>query len=450
MRYLFDFLYLVAIACCSPWLLYQSLVHGKYRRGWAAKLAGLVPEFSSARPRIWLHAVSVGEVNLLEPLLRDLRSQFSDHDFVISTTTITGMELACKKYGPDSVFFAPLDFSWAVERAMRRVRPQMLVLAELEVWPNWVASARRHQCRVAVVNGRLSDRSFRGYNRWSWILRPTFANLDLVVAQTDEYAARFIRLGTNPAAVSVAGSIKFDHAVHDRQNDRTRRLASLAKIAPQARVFLAGSTQAPEEQLALESFQTVRKTFPELRLIIVPRHPERFAEVARILQISGLEWERRSQLEELDSDRCAAPILLVDTIGELRDWWGVADFAFVGGSLGKRGGQNMIEPAAFGAAVAFGPCTHNFRDIVERLLAADAARVVRNGDELRDWLHGCLSDLNASRSMGARARQLVESQRGATQMTVQRLLSLLRPVHSTAVPLKPAILGRVRRAPRVS
>ncbi len=425
MRYLLDLLYCAGVSLFSPWLLFQAIARGKYRQGWAAKLLGRVPHFTGDRRRVWLHAVSVGEVNLLEPVLRELRTRRPDYEFVVSTTTRAGFELACKRFGQEAVFYAPLDFSWAVEQAMRRVRPALLILVELEVWPNLIATAERHGARVAVINGRLSDRSFRGYSQIQRYLKSTFARLDLVAAQTEVYAERFRTLGTASNAIFVSGSVKFDHAVADRANERTKGLAELAKITSTDRVFLVGSTQAPEESLAVAAFQALQHDFPQLRLIVVPRHPERFEEVARQLQQSGLPWERRSQFPQLDPQRTPARILLVDTIGELGDWWGTAHYAYVGGSLGKRGGQNMIEPAAYGAAVAFGPCTHNFRDVVEQLLARNAARVLSDGSELLGWLHECLADPVLCEAMGERARSLVASQRGATRRTVDRLLGLL-------------------------
>ncbi len=289
---------------------------------------------------------------------------------------------------------------------------------------------------MAIVNGRLSERSFHGYRRLRPLLAPVLDSLDLVAAQTPDYAQRFLALGTAAAVVEVTGSIKFDGAEADRQNSETLRLGKLAGFSPGDVVFLAGSTQEPEEQLALEAFRRCADRFPRLKLIVVPRHPERFERVAQMLTESGLAWHRSSQL---DPGRPApdARILLVDRIGELRAWWGTAAIAFVGGSLTARGGQNMIEPAAYGAAVSFGPATHNFRDVVALLLEAQAAAVVRNGDELISWVARCLTDPEYSAELGLRARQIVAAQRGATARTVKLLAALTEKPSKTLAAADP-------------
>ncbi|MCP3691068.1 MAG: 3-deoxy-D-manno-octulosonic acid transferase, partial [Planctomycetaceae bacterium] len=214
---------------------------------------------------------------------------------------------------------------------------------------------------VAIVNGRLSESSSRGYQRIGFLVKRLIASMDLVAVQNEEYAQRFRQLGANPGQLQVTGSLKFDGIDQDRGNSATQELASLAGITDQETVFLAGSTQYPEEQIALAVFQKLAKDYPQLRLILVPRHPERFAEVAALLDQQAADWQLRSELDPA-ATRPPARILLVDAMGELAAWWGTARIAFVGGSLGKRGGQNMIEPAGYGAAVCFGPHTHNFRD----------------------------------------------------------------------------------------
>lgn len=423
MRYLFNLLYLLLLVLAAPWLTYAAIRKGKYRQGWSAKLSGRVPVRSGERRCVWLHAVSVGEVNLLNPLLTALERAYPDVECVISTTTRTGYDLARQKYAPRMVFYCPLDFSWAVATALRRIRPDVLILAELELWPNLMAAARRRGAKVVVVNGRLSERSWRGYRRISGWVRSWLQEIDLVGVQNEAYAERFRSLGLAAERVVVTGSVKFDGAQSDRGNAATRRLAELAGISADDIVLLAGSTQNPEESLALEAFQYLAADFPRLRLILVPRHPERFDEVARLLDRSGTSWQRRSELKP-GTPAGPARVLLVDTVGELGAWWGLAQFAFVGGSMGSRGGQNMIEPAAYGAAVAFGPHTQNFRDVVSLMLASDAATVVRNGRELEAWVRGGLESPQRLAEQGERARRLVVVQQGATQRT----LDLLRPL----------------------
>jgi 3-deoxy-D-manno-octulosonic-acid transferase len=462
-RYVFNLCYLGLALCILPWLIYVSLTTGKYRQGWWVKLTGRVPPRDSSAPCAWLHAVSVGEVNLLAPFLDQFRERFPTWELVITTTTRTGWELAQRRYADQArVYYCPLDFSWGVEQMLRRVRPELLVLAELELWPNLIAGARRRGVKVAIINGRLSDSSFQGYRKIRWLLRSTLRKIDLIAVQNDQYARRFLALGASPKVVHVTGSIKFDGASGDRTNRATRRMARLGGVAPDEIVFLAGSTQAPEEQLVLDVFRQLSASFPQLRLIITPRHAERFAEVARLLDDSGIAWQRRTDLvepedregvvsgdpaesgaereddvelgrslAELHQEGLSAkpprrPVLLVNTIGELRAWWGVSHIAFVGGSLGSRGGQNMIEPAGFGAAVCFGPNTRNFRDVVQLLLEAGGAEVVRSAEELRAFLHRCLEQPEYRSNLGLRAQRVVAAQQGATRRTLQHIEALLQ------------------------
>lgn len=449
MAHLFDALYLALAALALPWLVWQRLRWGKYRQGWPAKLWGAVPLRAGQRPCLWLHAVSVGEVNLLEPLIQRWEARHPQWDVVISTTTQAGYELACRKYAPRTVFFAPLDFSWAVRRAMRRIRPELLVLAELELWPNLIAAAHRRGVAVAVVNGRLSQRSFAGYRRIGWLARRMLRRLDLVAVQNQEYADRFLALGADPQRLRITGSVKFDGARTDRAAPPVRRLAELAGLRPEDIVWLAGSTQHPEEEIVLAIYRRLAAEFPRLRLILVPRHPQRFEEVARLLDRHGLCWQRRSRLgdgregmaaagvvpagsassgegwERAGAQAAAAQtVLLVDVVGELGWWWGAAQIAFVGGSLTQRGGQNMIEPAAYGLAVAFGPNTWNFRDVVELLLQREAAVVVRDAAALEAFVRRCVTDPNYAHTLGARARGLVLAQQGAADRTIALLESL--------------------------
>jgi 3-deoxy-D-manno-octulosonic-acid transferase len=453
MPYLLNVVYLLLILLCSPYLAYAAIRHGKYRDGWSEKFLGRVPRRAGSRPCIWLHAVSVGEVNLLQPLLTELAHQCPTWECVISTTTRTGFALARKKYAGYQVFYCPLDFTWAVRQAVRRVRPDLLVLAELELWPNLIRAARRQGAKVAVVNGRLSDKSYRGYRRIRPLLRPILRRIDLIAVQNEHYAERFRNLGGRPESIHVTGCVKFDGAVTDRANPATMRLRALWNISDTDFVFLAGSTQAPEEEIALRVFRQVLSHRAGARLILVPRHPERFDEVAKLLDQSGLAWQRRTALKDAppaesfhagpslsqsgatpplpDAEQggsvLQAQILLVDVVGELGAWWGLAHAGFVGGSLGRRGGQNMIEPAAYGVAVSVGPNTWNFRDIVALLLQGEAMVVVRDEAELVAFLRQCADSPQFRELLGARAQRLVMEQQGATGRTIRLLLPLYSP-----------------------
>lgn len=423
MPYLLNFIYVALLCAMSPCFVWAAIRRGKYRTGYAQKLFGRVPLRKNDRPCIWFHAVSAGEVNLLAPLIRRCEEEFPAYECVLSTTTNTGFEIASKKYPRLTVFYCPLDFSWAVRNAFARLRPSLLVLAELELWPNLIREAGERGVRVAVVNGRLSEHSAGGYSRIGWFVGPLLRRIDLLAVQTEEYAHRFLALGAKSDSVCVTGSMKFDGAQTDRSNSRIRELAELWGIGASDVVFLAGSTQSPEEEHAINAFRQLKDNFSALRLILVPRHPERFDEVAQLLDRSGLPWQRRSELEP--ARKSDARILLVDTMGELSAWWGTAHIGYVGGSMGTRGGQSMIEPAAYGVAVSFGPKTHNFRDVVRLMFAREAAVVVRDGDELSAFVHACLQDAATMTLLGARSQKLVSEQLGATDKTIAVLGKLL-------------------------
>jgi 3-deoxy-D-manno-octulosonic-acid transferase len=307
---------------------------------------------------------------------------------------------------------------------MRRVRPDLLVLAELELWPNLILAAVRQAAKVAIINGRMSDTSFRNYRRLLPLARRVLTKIDLIAAQNTETAERFCKLGARRATVHATGSLKFDGASTDRENPRTRQLRGLAGFMPNDIVFLAGSTQSPEEEIALRIYRQLVPQYPHLKLVLVPRHPQRFDEVAGLLAASGLAWTRRSQLVD-SAFRFPPSAILVDSIGELGAWWGTATIGFVGGSFGGRGGQNMIEPAAYGVATCFGPNTWNFRDIVGQLLAADGAKVVHDEAELGAFVRRVLTEPSWARGLGERAQRLVLEQQGATARTVELLLPLM-------------------------
>jgi 3-deoxy-D-manno-octulosonic-acid transferase len=453
MAYLLNLVYLVVLVLATPWLVWQSIRKGKYREGFTAKFLGQVPRRESDCPCIWFHAVSVGEVNLLSALVSAIAARRPDCECVVSTTTMTGYALARKKFPQLGVFYCPLDFSWAVRRALERIRPDLLVLAELELWPNLIRLAHSAGVKIAIVNGRLSVKSFGGYR----VIRPLIARLlrriDLIAVQNDEYAGRFLTLGAHARSICVTGSLKFDGATTDRRNSATTLLAAVAGFEPDDIVFLAGSTQEPEEALALAAFRDLVPKHPRLRMVIVPRHPDRFTVVAAVLEASGITWQRRSELgdggtnvasrsakERPFAERKATEprVLFVDAVGELGAWWGTANIGFVGGSLSTRGGQNMVEPAAYGVAVSFGPNTQNFRDIVAGLLAEQAAIVVRNGDELTAFVRRALEEPQFATELGQRAKTYVTRQLGAVDRTLARLLPLVPSAEPTATARRPA------------
>jgi 3-deoxy-D-manno-octulosonic-acid transferase len=452
--WLLDAAYLVFLLAVSPWLVYRRFVQKKPIAGLRAKLTGNLSRPHRDRPCIWFHAVSVGEVLQLQAVLGRMQALYAGYEFVVTTTTGTGYDVARSKYPNCTVRFFPLDFSWAVRRAIVSLKPKLIVLVELELWPNFLLAAKRFDVPVAIINGRISDHSIRSYRRFAWLTRPMLEMCSLVTVQSQTHAERFLDLGAPPARVFQTGNIKFDGVEAQRENPKTAELRRHFGIGEGELVFLAGSTQAPEEEYALTTWESLRSEFPALRLLLVPRHKERFEEVAELVVSRGHGIVRRSQgpvsresrNESLDPEKGhtvhrtpyatrssvpqpstldSQPVLLLDTLGELSRAWGLADIAFVGGSLTQRGGQNMIEPAAYGAAVLFGPNTWNFRDITEALLARGAALVVHDAAELTATVRRLASDASVRARLGATARQFVLSQQGATDRTIDLLGRLL-------------------------
>ncbi len=413
--YLLNFVYAIGLVIASPWLLYRSIRTHRYRAGLGEKLLGRVPK--SDLPTIWLHAVSVGEVQLLRTVVAGLQKEYPDAKFCISTTTESGMALADSLFPALTRFYLPLDFTWAVRSAMVRLKPRLLILVELEVWPNLIAQAKRYGCSVGIVNGRLSEGSFRGYRRFKLLFRSTFASLDFVAAQDLTYAERFVAMGTPEKNVADVGNIKFDGAVLDRNHPEIESRRKQLGLSPDHLVWVVGSTQSPEEKYAIDAFANLKNRFPTLRLIVVPRHPDRFEEVAKWLDESGLEYRRRSLAREIAEDHWE--VLLGDTVGELRWWWGLADIAFVGGSFGERGGQNMIEPAAFGVSTAVGPNTKNFRDTMRLLRDKNAVTELESPQAMLVWAEKNLESQELRQTIGSRSNQVVTEQRGAIERTLQ-------------------------------
>ena len=425
---LLNLVYATLLAVCSPFLLYRSLRTGRYREGWREKLLGQAPTRIGDRPCVWFHAVSVGEVLLLKTVIGELHRRRPGWDAVISTTTRTGLAVARRTY-PDLVtFYAPLDFSWSVKQAIARVRPTVLALVELELWPNLVWSAKRAGARVVIVNGRLSSQSHKGYRKIRRPLGPTLRRIDAVAAQNGEYASRFVDLGVPSNRVRVTGSVKFDGLESDRGNPKTVAIRKALGLASSELIFVAGSTMEGEEAAALAAYRRAKREHPNLRLVLVPRHAERFDQVAAWLADQGEQVVRRSEPRVPARSGGPAPVVLVDTLGELAAVWGLADVAFVGGSLlPGRGGQNMLEPAAFGASVLFGTHTSNFREVVEQLRDCGGARVVDDAADLTTALLEDLDDPESAARRGSAARTYVLAQDGASGRTFAEIDRLVDP-----------------------
>ena len=423
---LYSFVLALGMLVSLPYWLYQLLRHGKYRRGFAERMGkvparlGLSEPASSGRRVIWIHAVSLGEVLAISGLVGQLRRAFPQHRVVVSTTTDTGQGLARKRFGEADVFYFPLDFASAIRPYLQALRPELIVLAETEFWPNFLRLAHASGARIAVVNARISDRSWPRYRRFRWALRRMLAQVELFLAQTPEDGARLQSIGADPQRVQVTGNLKFDVNLPAPSPivENLRRSLSAEGAGP---ILVCGSTVEDEEPPLLKAFENIRVGHPHSVMILAPRHPERFDSVAKLIDQMGILSHRRSVWS---GESLAGGVLLVDTIGELAAIYALADIAFVGGSLVPRGGHNIIEPAQHGVAIVTGNHTENFRDIVWLFQSRDAVRIVGLSELPLTLMH--LLEHDAERlGLGRRAKETILSQMGATSRTVDALKALL-------------------------
>lgn len=412
-----------------PYWIFQMIRHGKYRQGLAERL-GRIPtrlRLDSAGepaainpPLIWIHAVSVGEVLAVGGLVDELGGRFPQHRIVLSTTTDTGQALARRRSGAENVFYFPMDFAFAIRPYLRALRPQLVVIAETEFWPNFLRLAHASGAHIAVVNARISDRSWPNYRRFRWALRHVLTNVDLFLAQTEQDAGRLRDIGANPERVRVTGNLKFDLQPPAPAPivESLRRSIAEANAGP---VLVCGSTVEGEEPLLLKAFENILVRHPRAVMLLAPRHPERFESVGMLLRQMSIRFWRRSLW---NGEPVGAGVLLVDTIGELAALYALADVAFVGGSLVPRGGHNIIEPAQHGVAIVVGNHTENFRDIVTLFHSREAVRIVGPA-ELPLVLMELLANDGERKALGQRAAETMRSQTGATVRTADEAQELL-------------------------
>ncbi|HEY3617751.1 MAG TPA: 3-deoxy-D-manno-octulosonic acid transferase [Candidatus Sulfotelmatobacter sp.] len=435
------FVYSVALAVAMllslPYWLFQSLRHGKYRSGLAERL-GKVPSRllgSAAAPApvaegasrsglqdrvIWVHAVSLGEVLAVSGLVEQMRRSFPQHRVLVSTTTDTGQALARQRFGEANVFYFPMDFAFAIQPYLRLLQPELVVLVETEFWPNFLRLAHSSGARIAVVNARISDRSWPNYRRFRWALRKMLAPVDLFLAQTPADSTRLQSIGAEAERVQVTGNLKFDMSLPSSPPilESLRQSVAAEGAGP---VLVCGSTVEGEEPLLLKAFENLRVGHPRAVMILAPRHPERFDQVAILVRQLGIPSFRRSQWQ---GEALAGGVLLVDSIGELAALYALADVAFVGGSLVPRGGHNIIEPAQHGVAIVTGNHTENFRDIVTFFQGRDAVRIVGMAELPLTLMHLLANDAER-RALGRRAEETMRSQMGATSRTLEALKTLI-------------------------
>lgn len=417
MYVIYNGILIVATILLSPYILFKVLTVPKYRKGITQKLGrvrkGVLRVLAGSRP-IWVHAVSVGEVMAAHPLIRELKKQYPRRKLILSTVTVTGNHTAKQRVPEaDAVFYFPFDYPWIVRRVISRINPALVLVAETELWPNFFRELKRQNIPSAVINGRISPKSYKNYLRFRRFFLDVFQHVTLFSMQSENDAARIKDIGASADKVIVTGNLKFDQKIPPAQKPPIA-------IAGTRRVITAGSTHRGEEAILLEIFIRLRKKYPDLLLIIAPRHPERFDEVCRLITNSGFECQRRTTIKGQAKD-----VLLLDTIGELRAFYAVCDIAFVGGSLVKVGGHNLLEPAAMKKPVIFSRYMFNFKEISEAIVRAEGGCVVRDKEELYMKLDNLLSNKDLAATMGEKAFSIIAANSGATARTISAISGII-------------------------
>jgi 3-deoxy-D-manno-octulosonic-acid transferase len=408
-----------------PHFLFQALAHGKYIEGLRQRL-GSLPRVDG-KPVIWLHCVSVGETQAARPLAQRVKREFPHHALVVSTITLTGQKLARDVFRTqaESVFYFPFDWRWSVRRALKTINPAAVLIMETELWPNFLRECKARNIPVALVNGRISRQSFRRYKLIKFFLRRVLSCLSLAVMQSQTDAERLRTLGMPDEKLYTAGNLKFDAELAGELTSKTAEIRERFGLQPGVPLILAASTHAPEEEVILDTLKQLQPA----RLMLAPRHPERFNEVASLIQKSGLSWTRRTGVPAADDAN--ATVILLDTIGELPATYSLADIVFVGGSIVDRGGHNVLEPAAAGAPVVTGAHTHNFHAIVDLMCEANAivqlppVETSAAAAELTYVLKKLLANSNERAELGRHAKQLVTDNQGAADRTIKFIAPLL-------------------------
>jgi 3-deoxy-D-manno-octulosonic-acid transferase len=432
---LYTLLIVVLAIVLFPWFLYQALRHQKYIGNLAQRMGYLPVSFNlDGDESIWIHAVSVGEALTARALLPELRQRYPGLRIFVSTTTLSGQQIARTRLPDvDAVFFFPFDLPPFVNRTLRLVKPRLFIMMETEIWPNLLRACRRQGVKTMLVNGRISSRSFPRYRLARGFFRGVLTDVDRFCMQSDESASRIVQIGADPARVVVTGSLKFESldspaAALGRGEGRVLRYFRIPAARP---VMIAASTLKGEEAQVLAAFATVRRAFPNTLLILAPRKPERFGDAEELARGEGFRVVRKTELPVDAEPR--ADVVVLDTIGELAHLFQVATVVFVGGSLVDQGGHNILEPAVHGKPIVFGPHMQNFKEISETFLNHQAAIEVRDAAELAEVCVRLLGDPVERARLGAAARALVEANRGAKPRTLDTIAQILPPPAGRAV-----------------
>lgn len=433
----YSFLLTLGFLLLVPRFIFHAFSHGKYVAGFRERLGSVTPNPDNKRPVVWLHCVSVGETQAARPLVRHLQKAFPQYSLVVSTITLTGQRLAQDvfKNEADNIFYFPFDWRWSVRRTLANVDPVVVLIMETELWPNFLRECRRRRIPVGLVNGRISRQSFRRYRLIKFFFKRVVADLNIAVMQSEADEQRIHALGFPPENLFTSGNLKFDAGAMPTATSATADIRKRFSLDDSVPLILAASTHAPEEKIILESFRQLRTGVQKPRLMLAPRHPERFQEVAALLQSSGLTWARRTATPQQGDSVCE--VILLDTIGELPAAYPLAAIVFVGGSIAKKGGHNVLEPAAAAACVVTGAHTDNFEAIVNLLDENNAIVQLppledrEAAQRLAEVLCDLLIKPQLRKELGERARQLVVDNQGAADKIIE-LLSPLFSEHTAA------------------
>jgi 3-deoxy-D-manno-octulosonic-acid transferase len=406
----YDLIFFVFALIYLPIYLFK----GKFHRGFLMRL-GILPNNLQLERPIWIHAVSVGEAMAVRGLIEELRKAYPGEKIVISTITATGNKIARSiATQGDFVTYLPLDFSAIVRCAIDRINPKLFIIAETEIWPNLISYLYRKSIPVITVNGRISDASFKGYLSIKFLLKNILNKVSLFCVQTERDAKRLTHLGVSQDKIQVTGNMKFDAADYaDKIKDPATYKAKLG-LGAKEKLLIAGSTHPGEEEAILTIYSRLQSEFPDLKLLIAPRHPERSKDILEGVSRSGFRGVLVSTLPCECRTCIPKPVFILDTIGELISFYAIADIVFVGGSLIKKGGHNILEPASLGRPILFGPYMFNFCDIAELFLNNHAAILVHNQEELKRNIADLLKNPQEAKDLGSRAKELVGNNQGAT------------------------------------
>lgn len=401
------------------------LLKGKFHPGFLSRLGFLPKDLSLDKP-IWIHAVSVGEAKAVKGLSEELRKVYPQKRFVFSTVTPTGNKIAqgMLRQG-DFAIYLPLDLSFIVRKVINRINPSLFIIAETEVWPNLIRFLSKKKIPIVSVNGRISDASFKGYSGIKLLVKSIFVKVSLFCVQTNRDKERLILLGAGEDKIQVTGNMKFDLAFSSLTSEGLNSLRAQMDMHPKDKILIAGSTHPKEEEIILGAYKDLLLQFHELKLIIAPRHPERSNDIAKAVSGYGFRSVMVSQLPFKCDDCITGPVFILDSIGKLVNFYNVADIVFIGGSLVKKGGQNILEPASLEKPLIFGPYMFNFRDIADLFLDNKAAIMVSGPEGLKIAIAGLLNDSLWATQMGKRAKQLILQNQGATSKTIKLIRSLL-------------------------